>query len=467
MLVNLYDVDEQEWVKNPNNLYIGRKTERLEGSKWANPHPIRGRNNRKIVVNRFEQYIRNNRELLKDIHQLKGKTLGCWCHPQLCHGNVLLKILNETMEPNNITVSSTATFTSTATITSTTNSLTALASGQYSPRPFSSSTRTRSSTGTLLKSTYMRVRVSPDKIPTAAGIDPTNPSSLPANYVPGTFPGQSPVLSTPADNPSSTIIERKSIDPTENNMADLVRRINDLEDIIQQQAHFNHIQYNKITDLEKKVNSLEGQLIIVNSQFTVRDHVIEGLKGEIQRLQQYTRRYTVSVTGIEKKQNERPDELREEVLKLVEDVTSNTTEHDIDKFHRNGRTFNNGKDQEILIRFKSHAAKEAFYRGRKSLPPTRRGVKIRPSLSMNQKNLLKDAEKIVEDYNLGEELQNPVEFVLANVHGETQVKLKNKFRGSEFVTFRSVNELMWTLNQVQSIKQTDEKYDEFASWADQ
>ena len=126
------------------------------------------------MVNKFEQYIRNNRELLEDIHQLKGKTLGCWCHPKLCHGNVILKILQETMEPNSITVTSTAVFTTTASITTTTNSLASLASGQFSPHPFGPSSRTRSSTGHPSKSTYMRVRVSPDKTPTSGAIDPSN-----------------------------------------------------------------------------------------------------------------------------------------------------------------------------------------------------------------------------------------------------------------------------------------------------
>ena len=86
---------------------------------------------------------------------------------------------------------------------------------------------------------------------------------------------------------------------------------------------------------------------------------------------------------------------------------------------------------------------------------------------MFQKNLLDEAEAIVEEFNLRDEVHNPVEFVFANIHGETQVKLKNKFRGNNFVTFRSVSQLISTLNQVQSVKHSEEKFDEFASWADQ
>ena len=250
-------------------------------------------------------------------------------------------------------------------------------------------------------------------------------------------------------------------------MVDLLRRINDLEYQVQHQSTYNLLQNDKIHKLERKVQSLEGELLVVNARFSVRDHVIEALKNEVHRLQQYTRRYTVSVVGVEKKEGERPEELREQVLKLVEEVDSSTTELDIDKFHRNGRTFNNGKDQEILIRFKSHSAKEAFYRARKTLPPARRGVKIRPSLSENQKKLLKEAETLVEEYKLNDENRNPVAFVFANIHGEVQVKLKKKFRGNDLITFRSIKDLIQIVAQAQAIKVTEEKFHEIYSWADQ
>jgi hypothetical protein len=29
---------------------------------------------------------------------LRGKVLGCWCKPENCHGDVILKLLKETEE---------------------------------------------------------------------------------------------------------------------------------------------------------------------------------------------------------------------------------------------------------------------------------------------------------------------------------------------------------------------------------
>ena len=34
-------------------------------------------------------------QLLKDLHELKGKTLGCFCKPKSCHGDILVELVNE------------------------------------------------------------------------------------------------------------------------------------------------------------------------------------------------------------------------------------------------------------------------------------------------------------------------------------------------------------------------------------
>ena len=95
MLVNLGTVDVRYWTKNPNNIYIGRRTALLEPSKWENPFRISRKNSREKVLKLFEQYIRSNRILFNDVHQLRGKNLGCWCHPKPCHGDILQQLLQE------------------------------------------------------------------------------------------------------------------------------------------------------------------------------------------------------------------------------------------------------------------------------------------------------------------------------------------------------------------------------------
>ena len=292
--------------------------------------------------------------------------------------------------------------------------------------------RTRSSTahGSTVQSSYMKIKVSPGKTEFVEHVEPN-----------------------------------VTVKPSERTIEELFNRVATLENQVFHQQQYKLIQDKKIGQLEKNIVILEGKLTLVDARLCVRDHIVEGLKGEIQRLQQYTRRYSVTVSGIEKNREEKPEELREKVLKLVSEVKSTTGEHDIDKFHRNGR-MHDDKKQDIIIRFKSHAAKEAFYKARKSLPPTRNNTKIRPSLSPNQKTLLHEAQSVIEEFHLAHEHINPPEFVFANIHGELQVKFKSKSRFGLMVTFHSIKQLVHIIQEAQAVKQADEEYERISSWAD-
>lgn len=93
-----------DWMENPNNEYIGRggvvfiNKERFpkKASQWANPFAVKiyGRDK---CLELYEEHIRNKikKEGIEDLKKLKNKVLGCWCKPEKCHGDILLKILNE------------------------------------------------------------------------------------------------------------------------------------------------------------------------------------------------------------------------------------------------------------------------------------------------------------------------------------------------------------------------------------
>lgn len=69
-------------------VYVGRPT------KWGNPFVIGRHGNRDEVVAQYEQYLLSNEELMNSLHELKGKSLICWCAPQSCHADVLIKYAN-------------------------------------------------------------------------------------------------------------------------------------------------------------------------------------------------------------------------------------------------------------------------------------------------------------------------------------------------------------------------------------
>lgn len=70
-------------------VYIGRP------AKWGNPFVLGKDGDRDEVIARFEAYLMANPQLVEQARQeLKGKDLICWCAPQACHGDVLVRVAN-------------------------------------------------------------------------------------------------------------------------------------------------------------------------------------------------------------------------------------------------------------------------------------------------------------------------------------------------------------------------------------
>ena len=71
------------------DVYIGRP------GKWGNPFQIGRDGTREQVIARYERWIATRPELLAALPELAGKTLGCWCAPKACHGDVLARLAAE------------------------------------------------------------------------------------------------------------------------------------------------------------------------------------------------------------------------------------------------------------------------------------------------------------------------------------------------------------------------------------
>ena len=78
--------------KEPYDIYIGRP------SKWGNPFIIGKDGDRAEVIDKYKKWIREQPELINALHELKDKTLGCWCKPESCHGDVLIELIEEMYE---------------------------------------------------------------------------------------------------------------------------------------------------------------------------------------------------------------------------------------------------------------------------------------------------------------------------------------------------------------------------------
>jgi len=87
--------------KHPYNgesgIYIGRenKTFGFQCSKWHNPDVLEDESLRDMSLVLYENYIRETSALWNALEELDGLNLYCWCSPKKCHGDVLIKLLNE------------------------------------------------------------------------------------------------------------------------------------------------------------------------------------------------------------------------------------------------------------------------------------------------------------------------------------------------------------------------------------
>lgn len=78
------------WLNlSDRHIYIGR------GSIWGNPFNHKKENiTREESIAQYKKYLMGS-SLQSFLFLLKGKRLGCWCSPLVCHGNVLLDLISQ------------------------------------------------------------------------------------------------------------------------------------------------------------------------------------------------------------------------------------------------------------------------------------------------------------------------------------------------------------------------------------
>lgn len=96
-VVNLY--------KEAYDVYIGRPGKGQEGY-FGNPFQLVNTKDlaeRQRVVEQYADYfserLEKDQEFKRRVHALRGKTLGCFCAPNVCHGDVIAAYLNALEEP--------------------------------------------------------------------------------------------------------------------------------------------------------------------------------------------------------------------------------------------------------------------------------------------------------------------------------------------------------------------------------
>ncbi len=93
-----------EWLSDNNNAYIGRQARinvdgtyvGIKKSLWANDYTVKDHGREGALrLYKEKQIARLTQDPLwvSRLAELKGKSLGCWCSPEPCHGDVLLELI--------------------------------------------------------------------------------------------------------------------------------------------------------------------------------------------------------------------------------------------------------------------------------------------------------------------------------------------------------------------------------------
>jgi hypothetical protein len=93
VVANMHDGEDDTlvaWARAHDRFVrIDRKTE------WGNPFAMPDDGERAEVIGKFTKfYLPYKDGLLSRIPSLRGKVLGCWCHPEECHGHIIAEIVN-------------------------------------------------------------------------------------------------------------------------------------------------------------------------------------------------------------------------------------------------------------------------------------------------------------------------------------------------------------------------------------
>lgn len=83
----------------PFDVYIGRP------SPWGNPFVIGKDGSRDEVIEKYRHFLwqkirQEGTPFIAQLASLEGKTLGCFCAPKACHGDVLIKAVNWALTTN-------------------------------------------------------------------------------------------------------------------------------------------------------------------------------------------------------------------------------------------------------------------------------------------------------------------------------------------------------------------------------
>jgi len=184
--------------------------------------------------------------------------------------------------------------------------------------------------------------------------------------------------------------------------------------ILKQNEQISSLQ-NTIAKQDDIISKMEDKLCILSSS-------IENIKAQSDNNEQYSRRYCLRISGIDKEHNESSNLCLNKVVEVCKNLDINIDSSDIDRAHRVGKD-----KRAIIVKFFSFKKRTEVYKARKK---ENNNVKIYLNLTKARLNLLDGARSMIN-------VNSNIEFVFADINCNPVAKLKN----GSFVFFNNLDRI--------------------------
>ena len=127
-------------------------------------------------------------------------------------------------------------------------------------------------------------------------------------------------------------------------------------------------QNEKNISLWRKLGHLDSNIVVLESQLSLVNHVTDVLREKLDDQEQYSRRPCLVIEGIRSRENETEASLTNSVIDITKSdwQIAGVTINDVNKCHRTGPTDNDGK-QNIIIKLTKHSTATKVFRERRKL----------------------------------------------------------------------------------------------------
>lgn len=230
----------------------------------------------------------------------------------------------------------------------------------------------------------------------------------------------------------------EKLDDSENNTIDI-----DVDDISKEVMLTTILALQKeVSTLSKRVDNLEHNLVIANSQIAISSQTSTLLKNELDNAEQYSRRSCIVVNGVPATNDKNFDHVGN-IKTILEKSAPEVTTSSIDKAHPVGPVIN-GK-QSIIVKFSKHSTVKSLYMKRRQIKKDSL-VSLQPSLTRQRSKTLKSLkEKISKEGTIFNKLVN---FIFADIEGNLKACLKNPLRGRNIHTFTNEDHLAYIIHDL-------------------